>query len=72
MLEWPDPYWLDVLGWGRAIGTMGGIFSRIGSDPYYASYEKSLSRAQTDIERLKVGAPPRAGGGGVLLDLSLP
>ncbi|KAK2080273.1 hypothetical protein QBZ16_000126 [Prototheca wickerhamii] len=32
---------------------MGAVFSRIGTDPYYASYEKSLSRIQSDVVKLK-------------------
>ena len=35
---------------------MGGYFSKIGSDPYYANYDKSLQRLKTDIDKLKVSA----------------
>lgn len=34
---------------------MGLTLSRIGSDPYYANYEKSLARIQKDVIKLKVG-----------------
>lgn len=34
---------------------MGAYFSKIGSDPYYANYERSFQRLRTDIDRLKVG-----------------
>lgn len=33
---------------------MGGLFSKIGSDPYYANYEKSFQRLRKDIDRLSV------------------
>ncbi len=33
---------------------MGGYFSKIGSDPYYANYEKSFQRLKKDIDRLNV------------------
>lgn len=35
---------------------MGSYFSKIGSDPYYANYEKSFQRLKTDIDKLKVRA----------------
>lgn len=35
---------------------MGGYFSKIGSDPYYANYDKSFQRLKTDIDKLKVRA----------------
>lgn len=31
---------------------MGGYFSKIGSDPYYANYEKSFQRLRKDIDQL--------------------
>lgn len=34
---------------------MGAYFSKIGSDPYYANYERSFQRLRKDIDRLKVG-----------------
>ena len=33
---------------------MGGYISKIGSDPYYANYEKSLLRLKKDIDKLRV------------------
>lgn len=36
---------------------MGAYFSKIGSDPYYANYERSFQRLRKDIDRLKVGLP---------------
>ena len=33
---------------------MGGYFSKIGSDPYYANYEKSFLRLKKDIDKLRV------------------
>ncbi len=35
---------------------MGGYFSKIGSDPYYANYEKSFQRLKKDIDRLNVSS----------------
>lgn len=33
---------------------MGGYFSKIGSDPYYANFEKSFQRLTKDIDRFSV------------------
>lgn len=33
---------------------MGGYFSKIGSDPYYANYERSFQRLRKDIDSLSV------------------
>ncbi len=34
---------------------MGGVFSRrVGSDPYYADYERVFKRLRTEVERLQV------------------
>ena len=33
---------------------MGAYFSKIGSDPYYANYEKSFQRLRKDIDHLSV------------------
>ncbi len=33
---------------------MGVLFSRIGSDPYYASYERSFGHISKDLSRLEV------------------
>lgn len=38
---------------------MGGYFSKIGSDPYYANYEKSFLRLKKDIDRLSVQTETR-------------
>lgn len=35
---------------------MGGYFSKIGSDPYYANYDKSFQRLKKDIDRLSVSS----------------
>ena len=32
------------------------LFARVGSDPYYASYERSLSNIKSEVDRLQVGA----------------
>lgn len=37
------------------IDHMGTYFSKIGSDPYYANYERSFQRLRKDIDRLRVG-----------------
>jgi hypothetical protein len=39
---------------------MGGVFSRrVGSDPYYADYERVFKRLRSEIERLQVHFKPR-------------
>ncbi|DBA73731.1 TPA: hypothetical protein ACH3X2_009707 [Trebouxia sp. C0005] len=38
---------------------MGGYFSKIGSDPYYANYEKSFQRLKKDIDRLSIQTETR-------------
>lgn len=40
--------------------SMGIRFSRVGSDPYYASYEKSLSRIKDEVKRQEVRACGRS------------
>ena len=35
---------------------MGAYFSKIGSDPYYANYEKSFQRLKKDIDQLNVSS----------------
>jgi len=38
-----------------------GLFAGVGSDPYYASYERSLSNIKGEVQRLQVGAGGQAG-----------
>ena len=38
-----------------------GWFARVGSDPYYASYERSLGNIKAELDRLQVGAAAMAG-----------
>ena len=33
---------------------MGGLWSKVGSDPYYASYERSFERLKAESDKLKV------------------
>ena len=37
-----------------------GLFARVGSDPYYASYERSLSNIKSEVERLQAARAARA------------
>lgn len=32
------------------------LFARVGSDPYYSSYERSLGNIKAEVDRLQVGA----------------
>jgi hypothetical protein len=41
-----------------------GWLARVGSDPYYASYERSLGNIKAELDLLQVRAAPVAGGGG--------
>lgn len=38
--------------------TIRGWFARIGSDPYYASYDRSLGNIKTELDRLQVRLGP--------------
>lgn len=33
-----------------------GWFARVGSDPYYASYERSLGNIKAEVERIHVSS----------------
>ena len=35
------------------------LFARVGSDPYYASFDRSLGNIKSEVERLQVGAGVR-------------
>ena len=37
------------------------LFARVGSDPYYASYERSLGNIKAEVDRLQVRAGWRKG-----------
>lgn len=31
------------------------LFARVGSDPYYASYDRSLGNIKSEVDRVQVG-----------------
>lgn len=48
---------------------MGLRFSRVGSDPYYANYEKALTRIQEEVKREDVSV---AGFGAACIGQAIP
>ena len=42
-------------------GALSTLLARVGTDPYYAGYEKSFERLAGDIARLEVGVRGRLG-----------
>ena len=43
---------------------MGAFFSRIGSDPYYANYDRSLEALKTTTDKLQVHGPSKGQSAG--------